>query len=298
MRRLSLVTVVVAGLSFTGAWPVAAQSSNRSVYVSVNDDDGKGVPDLTAADFEIKEGGRDRAILSVEPARARMRMAILVEESLTPTGGVRIGLAEFIRRMQPHAEMALVVVGLRNTTIVDYTTDVGALFAGINSFSRNSHQQSNNVPEGVYEAAKKFEQERPERPVIVVVAQELMQASSENPQNVLNQIRRSGALVQVVTVEAGSFNVAVGSLNEMSGRAQVLGDGSKQSGGERIEVTALTGVSRALQQVADRLTNQYRITYELPPGVKPSERLEVDIKRSGLTMRAPTRISANIADPR
>ena len=298
MRRLSLVAVSVAGLSFATAWPVAAQSSNRSVYVSVNDDDGGGVPDLTPADFELKEGGRDRAILSVEPAKALMRMAILVEENLTPTGGVRIGLAEFVRRMQPQAEMALVVVGLRNVTVVDYTTDVGALFAGINSFSRNRYQQSNNVPEGIYEAAKKFEEERPERPVIVVVAQELMQASSENPQNVLHQIQRSGALVHVVTVESGSFNVAVGNLSEMSGRAQVLGDGSKQSGGERIEVTALTGVSRALQQVADRLTNQYRITYELPPGIRPSERLEVDIKRSGVTMRAPTRISANIADAR
>jgi VWFA-related protein len=298
MRRLLPVTLVIVVISLVGAWPAGAQTASRSVYVTVMDDDGKGVTGLTASDFALKEGGRDRAIVSVEPASARMRMAILVEESLTPTGGVRMGLAEFIRRMQPHAEMALVVVGLRNMTVVDYTTDIGALFAGINSFSLNRHQQSNNVPEGVYEAAKKFEQERPERPVIVVVAQELMQASSENPQNVLNQIRRSGALVQVVTVESGSFNVAVGNLNEMSGRAQVLGDGSKQSGGDRIEVTALTGVSRALQQVADRLTSQYRIIYELPAGVRPSERLDVDIKRRGLTMRAPTRISASIADVR
>lgn len=272
--------------------PAAGQTTERHVYVTVTNDDDERAEGLTPADFRVREGGREREITAVEPATERMRMAILVEESLTPTGGVRMGLAEFIQRMQPHAEMSLMVMSLRNMVIVDYTTDVSALFAGINSFSLYRHQQQlNNVPEGVYEAARKFEEESANRPVMVVVAQELMQESSEIPYRVLDQIGRSGVLVEVVTVESGQSNIAVGDLGDMSGRAQILGDGSRQSGGQKIEVNALTAVPGALQQLADGLLSQYRITYILPEGTDPSNRLNVDLRRRGLSLRAPTRVA-------
>ena len=278
---------------------LVAQDNQRQVYVTVTDGKGTTVPGLTAADFQVREGGQDRVVTRVEPATARMRMAILVEESLTPTGGVRQGLAQFIQRMQPHAEMSLVVMGLRNFKLVDYTTDIGALFAAINAFSLYRHQQQlNNVSEGVFEAARTIETERHERPVMVVVAQEMMQQSSEAPHRVLDQIRKSGAQVEVVTVESGQANVPVGSLTDMSGRAQILGDGSRQSGGRRIEVTALTAVPRALQQVADGLLSQYRLTYSVPTGAKASDRLNVDLRRRGATLRAPTRIAAMVPGAR
>lgn len=297
MRRTSRFTL--CGVLLAGLLPVlpadAAQATERRVYVTVTDGDGAAVPDLMPADFAVREGGETREIAAVAPATARMRLALLVEESLTPTGGVRIGLAEFIQRMQPHAEMSLVVMGLRNFVVVDYTTDVGALFAGINSLSAvGIQQQVNNVPEGIFAAAQAFERERPERPVMVVVAREMMQESSEEPQYVLERIGRSGALVEVVSVESGQSSVAVGRLSDMSGRAQILGDGSRQSGGRRLEVSALTAVPRALQQVADSLLSQYVITYTLPPGDRPSDRLSVTLHRRGATLRAPTRISRSV----
>lgn len=300
--RLSLFVSICGALAL-GAVPglvsdATAQATERRVYVTVTQRDGARVTDLTPADFTIREGGQAREVLSVAPATARMRMALLVEESLTPTGGVRLGLAEFIQRMQPHAEMSLVVMGLRNFVLVDYTTDVGALFAAINGLAPVGFQQQvNNVPEGIFEAARAFERERPERPVMVVVAREMMQQSSEEPQHVLSQIGRSGALVEVVSIEAGQSNVAVGNLNDMSARAQILGDGSRQSGGRRIEVSALTAVPRALQQVADGLLSQYVITYAVPAGAKASDRLNVNLQRRGLTMRAPTRIAPAAVAP-
>jgi VWFA-related protein len=300
--RLSLFVSICGALAL-GAVPglvssATAQATERRVYVTVTQRDGARVTDLTPADFTIREGGQAREVLSVAPATARMRVALLVEESLTPTGGVRLGLAEFIQRMQPHAEMSLVVMGLRNFVLVDYTTDVGALFAAINGLAPVGFQQQvNNVPEGIFEAARAFERERPERPVMVVVAREMMQQSSEEPQHVLSQIGRSGALVEVVSIEAGQSNVTVGNLNDMSARAQILGDGSRQSGGRRIEVSALTAVPRALQQVADGLLSQYVITYAVPAGAKASDRLNVNLQRRGLTMRAPTRIAPAAVAP-
>ena len=287
---VSLLSIVAAARAAESRPAQAA--TERHVYVTVMDRQGAPVPGLTTADFRLREGGQDREVVAVEAASDRMRMAILVEESLTPTGGVRIGLGEFIQRMQPHAEMSLVVVGLRNVVVVDYTTDIGALFAAINAWSPVAYQQQvNNVPEGIYEAARAFQRERPERPVMVVIAREMMQQSSQEPQHVLDHIGRSGARVEVVTVEFGQMAGPVGSLSDMSGRAQVLGDGSRQSGGRRIEVSALTAVSRALHQIADGLLSQYRLTWVRPVGGRASERINVNLLRSGLTLRAPMRIA-------
>jgi hypothetical protein len=70
----------------------------------------------------------------------------------------------------------------------------------------------------------------------------------------------------------------------------VLGDGSKQSGGRRIEVTATVAVPKALQQIAGDLSAQYAIQYTVPDGVKLDRRLNVNLKRGGLTLRAPSLI--------
>ena len=82
----------------------------------------------------------------------------------------------------------------------------------------------------------------------------------------------------------------LGSLSDESNREQVLGDGAKQSGGRRIEVTATNAVQKGLQQIASDLSSQYMIQYALPDGVKPDRRLNVSLKRRGLSMRAPSLI--------
>ena len=66
-----------------------------------------------------------------------MRLAVMAEERLLGDGGVRNGLFEFMKRLQPAAETAFIAIGLRNKTIVDYTTDINAIVAGLNGLSFN-----------------------------------------------------------------------------------------------------------------------------------------------------------------
>jgi hypothetical protein len=49
--------------------------------------------------------------------------------------------------------------------------------------------------------------------------------------------------------------------------------------------------ARALEQLADELLHQYEITYTLPDGVAPNEKLSVSSKRKGVTVRAPSRLA-------
>ena len=161
---LSIVIAVIAHVT-----SLAAQVVNRTVYVTVTDAKGAAVTDLTPANFKVKEGGKDREIVKAEPAKARPHIALLVEERLAPDQSTRVGLFEFVKRINGAAEMSLITVGLRNTTIVPYVTDPNVLLKAINELSLNP-QPTSNLTEGINDIAKLFEQQRPERPVIVVVA--------------------------------------------------------------------------------------------------------------------------------
>ena len=70
----------------------------------------------------------------------------------------------------------------------------------------------------------------------------------------------------------------------------VLGDGSRESGGRHDQ--AVGNLVPAMRQIARELGHQYRIVYELPAGVKPSDRVSVTVKRKDLRIQAPSRISA------
>ena len=71
---------------------------------------------------------------------------------------------------------------------------------------------------------------------------------------------------------------------------EVIGDGPKQSGGRHDEIVAAPGMVQAVQQLAEELASQYKLTYVLPDGVKPNEKLNVTTKRKGAVLRAPTRV--------
>ena len=290
-----------AVLALTGLSSVTSLSANpagstagleptaRTVYVTVTDGNGMPVPDLTAADFTVKEGGKEREIAKVMPATARMRLAVMVEERLLGDGGVRNGLFEFMKRLQPNAEMAFITIGLRNKTIVDYTTDLSAMVTALNSLSLNPPPQS-NLTEGILDIGKAIEKERHERPVIVVVAVSGGQAGGASSNEVLNQLRQSGATMSAVTIASSQASTGVGGLADESNREQVLGDGAKQSGGRRVEVTATIAVPKGLQQIAADLGAQYAIQYTVPDGVKLDRRLNVNLKRRGVSLRAPSLI--------
>lgn len=291
-RRSSLTAIagpIVLAFAFAHLSSPRAEVVTRTVYVTVTDGKGAPVTDLTAANFKVKEGGKEREIIKAEPAKARPHMALMVEERLTPDQATRAGLFEFVKRLNGAAEISLITVGLRNTTVVPYLTDPNPLLKAINELSLNP-QPTSNLTEGINDIAKIFEQQRPGRPVIVVVGFSGGQAGGASASSILNQLRQSAATLYAVTYgppgTAGGSNL--GTMGDESGREQVLGDGAKQSGGRRVDVVSTGLMPKALQQVADDLAAQYVITYALPDGVKPDRRFSITTDRKGVSLRAPS----------
>jgi hypothetical protein len=291
------VLVSFAGLCGLATGPVRISAgwppppTSRTIYVSVVDKDGQLVPGLTPADLSVKEGGKDREITRVAVPTTRMHLALLVEESVTADSSVRMGLFEFVKRMLTQADVSLITVGLRNTTVTSFTSDINSIVAGINGFPLRQNPTGENIAEGIAEQARAFQTSRPERPVMVVVGLDVMQASAERPERVLTELRLSRAILYAVTVNVGFETANVGDLADLAERARVIGEGTNQSGGQRFEAVRTPAVPRALQRVANELLAQYQITYVLPDGVPLSDRLSVSLRKKGATLRAPTRIT-------
>jgi VWFA-related protein len=269
---------------------IAAAATNRTVYVSVTDGKGNPVKDLTAANFKIKEGGKDREIIRAEPAKAPAHIALMVEERLAVDQSVRVGMFEFVKRMAGAAEISLITVGLRNNEVTPFTSDPNMVLRAINELSRNANPTS-NLTEGINDISKKLNQENPTRPIVVVIALAGGQAGAE-PKSVLDQLRQSGAALYAVTFgnASDSQNPVLGTMGDESGREQVLGDGAKQSGGRRFDVVTTGAIPKALQDVASDIASQYVITYALPEGVKPDKRFSISADRKGVSLRGPSAI--------
>ena len=284
------IAVAVVCLAAVPAIRIAAAATNRTVYVSVTDGKGNAVTDLTAANFKVKEGGKDREIVRAEPAKAPAHLALMVEERLAVDQAVRSGMFEFVKRMAGAAEISLITVGLRNNEATPFTSDPNIVLRAINDLSRNANPTS-NLTEGINDISKKFNQDNPTRPIIVAIAMSGGQAGAE-PKSVLDQLRQSGATLYAVTFGSASDsrNPVLGTMGDESGREQVLGDGAKQSGGRRFDVVTTGAIPKALQDVASDIMSQYAIAYALPEGVKLDKRFSISTDRKGVSLRAPSAI--------
>ena len=99
---LRAITFAAATLLVPVADSPAAEvlaATERTVYVAVTDSKGAPVPDLTAADLVVKEGGKEREITKAVPATAKMRLTLAIEERLIADTSIRQAVFDFMKRL-------------------------------------------------------------------------------------------------------------------------------------------------------------------------------------------------------
>jgi hypothetical protein len=237
-------------------------------------------------------------VIRAEPATAPLKIAILIDDD--GTGLFRYGIARFIDRLMGRAEFALSSVTGQTVKLTDYTASAEVLRTALDGArARPGTPDGGQLLEGISEAAQELERRKAVRPIILALTVGGEEHSTLPAHHVLDQLRQSGAALHVVAVKGGGLRSTVavtkpsGLLDENLNLSEVLGDGPKQSGGRRDEIVAsagAAGIVTALEQLADSLKHQYLIEYALPDGVKPSDRISVSVKRSGVSLRAPARI--------
>ncbi len=286
--------IAIAGLEAQNP-PVGGAPRANTIYVSVAEESGTPVLDLTSSDFTVKEDGKDREVLKVELARAPLQVMLLVDDN--GTGFFRSGLIQFIQQLQGRAEMAVSSVVGQTQKLVDYTTNIEALAGAITTLSaRPGTNDGGQLLEGIFQASKDQERREFGRPVIIALTVGGEEHSTVPAHHVLDQLAKSRSRLYVIQVASSVLRSTVqitkpsALLGENLNLSEVLGEGPKQTGGRREEIVASTGIVLGLGRIAAELKNQYALEYSRPAKSKPIEKLTVSVTRRGLNLRAPTKV--------
>lgn len=270
------------------------QNSAQVVYATAINADGAAIVDLDPADFVVKEDGQERTVIAVERADRTMHVAILVDDS--GTGIFRFGLNGLGELLQGRAEIALSVVTNQVQRLFDYTPDVKVWFAGISRTGvRPATPEGGQLLEGIFASARELKRREARRPIILALTVGGEEQSPLVARQVLDELHKSHASLHVLYVDIPAVRPTkpAGRPSELLdgnfNLSRVLGDGPKESGGGRREVLAMKALTSDVQLIARDLLSQYSITYARPGSKNPPQKLQVSVRRPGVTVIAPTR---------
>jgi hypothetical protein len=284
-----------AVLAVSLAVPNADAQSNekgartRDVYASVLDQKGAPVTGLGITDFAVREDGVTREVLKVAPATDSLQIVLILDDSQASEPAIqhlREGLPKFFDKLSGKADIGVVTIGDRPTSLVEHTTDTAALKKGTSRiFARPG--AGTYLLDGILDVVRGLKKREVARAHIVVL---IMEASTEfsnpNHQQVLDQLLPSPATLHVISV--GSPNTSLD--DETRSRNMVVAEGTEKTGGRRDQVLAVMGIPDGLLKVANDLLNEYVITYGRPEMLIPPTRIQVTSPKAGVTVRARTRV--------
>jgi hypothetical protein len=278
MKRLLPLAFIIAvlGMPLTGHARGGADTP-RTVYFSAVDAKGAPVTDLTAGDLAVKEGGKDRAIAQVAHASEPILVSILVDDG--GTGAFQGPVAELINSLQDKGQFAIRAFNPQPSKLTDFTADFNTLKTALDGIGArgNIATTGEQMVDAVSAAASELQKRKAPRSAILVLTVGGEKAQNQRAEPTLNTLRDSGASLSVVHLAGLELG-------------QVLGDGPKRSGGVIQQIAGGVAPTGILAKIAANLQQQYVLTYTLPDGVKPSDRLSLTTSRKGVTLVAPQRV--------
>jgi VWFA-related protein len=286
---LLVFACLTAGLAAPHAQQPAAGGRSRDLYVSVVDNKGVAVPGLQASDFTVREDGVTREVTRAVPATEPLSIMLLLDDSQASTASIpdmRDGVTHFVDLMKGKASIGIVTVGERPTSVAESTSDPAVLKKAIGRiFARPG--SGAYLLEALVEVSKGFRKRDAQRPHIVALTVEAIEFSNQQHEAVLKELYASGATLHVLAIGTP----ATPASDEMRNRAVVMAEGTAQTGGRREQLLSSMAIKEHLTRLAGELQNQYVVTYGRPEALVPPEKVQVSVKKPGLTARARTRLA-------
>jgi len=288
-RQFSRVVPLLVSFVAIAVSQAAAQPNEKSIYVSVVDQNGAPVSGLSNADFIIREDNVAREVLRVVPATQPMDIALLVDTSQqahNDISNMRQALPAFVDAMtKPNDagrknQIAIVAFGERPTIFTEYTSDPAPLKKGIDRIWAMQGSGAYFV-DAIGEVVQGFKKREANRPVIVAVVAEGQELSYRQYDQVLPRLKDSGAPLYALMLGTPRD----GTSDEARTRSILLDRGTSETGGAREQLLASMALDAKLKQLADQLTHQYVVTYARPQSLIPPERVTVTAAKPNLIAR-------------
>lgn len=296
MHRLQ--ALVLAGLSVGLLQAQANGDVHRTVYFTATARGGTFVGDLTAADVTVEEAGKAREILRLEPSRARLKVCLAVDEGLAADLYVRRAAIQFAQQLQgAAAEVSIYLLAAGSVKLADYTSNPGLVIAAIQALPRRA-QGGGRLVESLFQLTGRQGSVEGRR-VIVLLATEAPERNTMTANGLLDVLRDTGAVLHVSTLAGppGIINpptpdaAHLEAVDEIE-RDRALNEGAKQSGGLRLVSLRTDDFPASLDRIRGELLHEYQLTYVVAAGSKSDGRLQIGIRRRGVTARGPRRVPA------
>ena len=285
-RRLRFWGFIAGGLLLVPGFSPAAgarqDSQEKQLFVTVlNTKTGNPMTGVTAAALGIKEDGKDREIVKVEPATAPVAVIVLADTTSTFANHVselRASAAGFITQFlakNSSSAVSLWKFGSAPVPVTPFLAEPGGLTAEAAKLrpddvvARISSEAGSFLLDGVIEASKNLTKRSEPRRVIVsfnkITAEEKSRA--QKPQ-VVNELQKSGVAWWGVTYADG------GTASSM--RDSLMAEVTRTSGGLRLTVQDAARLEGTMKALADMISSQYVVTYKRPSG--SAKEVTIDVK--------------------
>jgi VWFA-related protein len=246
------------------------------VYATVVDRSGRLIPDLARDDFVIRDNGTVQPISVFAQGTQPITMALMMDES--PSVARRFdriagGIQELAKHFIPGDRAALGafshLVRLDPTLSSEPASLVPGLFAGRPRFPAGTA-----LWDGL-DAARIALRSESGRRVVLVLTDADDNCSLIDPGDVIARVEREGTMVYAIGIR-GNQGLPVQDLRALT----------HDSGGYYFELRSGDGLAATFARVADELHRQYVIGFAPSQLDGTRHTIEIETKRSGLTVRS------------
>jgi VWFA-related protein len=294
--RLALAAVLLTSTMLSAQQPTSSPDSQPPVYkshsselvvlpVTVTDDDGRLVTDLSKADFTVFDEGRRQDIAAFSNEDVPVSIALVIDDS----GSMRQKLGEvvaatlsFARWSHPEDELLVIefndvvrdALGGRQLT----TADVPELARALHTLQPEGQTA---VYDALMDAMDHLGAATHERRVIVLISDGADNASRATLDDVLERAKRSNVTIYAV----GLFDDESRGSDRNPGVLKRL---AETTGGARFLPKSPGPLLTACRQIAEEIRNSYTIGYVPPDRDGRFHRLHVEVTapdRRGLKVR-------------
>src|SRR4051812_44547519 len=266
---MSVRLVLFAAVATLAATPMQSQ---KSIVVTVLDQNGAPVKNVSAGDLAVREDGTAREVVDVKPAADPMTVAVLVDNTKptmgkdAPTQELRAGLTAFVKKIQaasPESAIGLwkfagagVMIQKPTVKTEDLTKRISRMFP--------SQQSGGVLLEALVDASKELsKKEMSPRRVVVAISLNSPEVSTIEPREVALAMRKAGVNFWAVSIAANQ-DASTSSQGSSATRDLIMSNITTASGGLRLTGVTAISLEAQVKSIADALLSQSVVTYTRP----------------------------------